>query len=155
MSQETLFAPLYTFLRNRCQFEVTSESISSGRVRFTGRVPLGAPTTTVWLSLVDAALEAAEGADWSVDISKQYFRRGGLYFTWRVILQSKELTKEGAFDIYQAWMQTYLSHNPESVQVTEAPLYGSALRNQGANGKGAVPIEEAVVGAQFRPRSAR
>jgi hypothetical protein len=75
-----------------------TENITETQVRFLMRVPKGPPTTR-WLSIIDRMIDlgdqqlATKAPEWTLDISKQYFRRPELRYGWRFIFQGKELAK--------------------------------------------------------------
>lgn len=92
---------LITICHERVHAELIegTENITDAQVRFLLRVPKG-PDTARWLSVIDHMLEigdqqkhVSKAPEFTLDISKQYFRRPGLKFGWRLIFQGKELEK--------------------------------------------------------------
>lgn len=91
-------APLLTVFQERASAEVIAgtEAFGETQVRFLVRIPKGPPTTR-WLSIIDRLLElgdqqlATKAPEWTLDISKQYFRRPDLRYGWRLIFQGKDL----------------------------------------------------------------
>ena len=89
---------LIAVFRERVGAEILegTENVTETQARFLLRIPKGPPTTG-WLSIVDRLLElgdqqlATKAPTWTIDVSKQYFRRPDLRYGWRLILQSKEL----------------------------------------------------------------
>ena len=101
------------------------------------------PSTTTWLSIADRLIElgdqqlATGKPAWTIDISKQYFRKPAFKYGWRVILQSAELSKifePLAMEIKAVKTQIF------AVEVQEVALYGSPNRSKTAGLLGHVPI---------------
>ena len=67
-------------------FEVVSHSGRETQARLLGRVPR--PMVPGWLIIVRHLLMQSGSQGWTVDISKQYFLRGGkVMYGWRLIFQ--------------------------------------------------------------------
>lgn len=137
---------LFTTLSKKAGFEVVNSSGSSNQLRFLGRVQ-GAENTARWLVVVEKLLTKASESSLNLDVSKQYFLRGGkLLYGWRVILQSADLPA----DIQV--LETIVRNAPSRVAVVsdEVPLNASPNRNVLRNGKGAQNTLSAVVGPGAR-----
>lgn len=123
-------------------WELLNESQTDRQLRFMLRVRPGVPTT-IWLSIVDRLLElgdqqlATGKPAWTIDISKQYFRKPTIKYGWRVILQGAELATH--FDALAAEIRAVQSQ-VFAVEVQEVKLHGSPNRSKTAGYMGHVPI---------------
>jgi hypothetical protein len=95
-----------------------------------------------WLKVMEQLLTAMDTHDWNVDLSKQYFMRGEkLLYGWRVIFQGEEVAQH-LDEIAKIVMSAPLAQK----QLDEVPLGASPDRNALRAGKGAQPLNKAVVG---------
>jgi len=129
-------------LATKAGFEAIEEQVSDTRIRFFGRVrPQNMPT---WLAVMRDILIASSQAQWTADLSRQYFLRGDkVFFGWRIIIQGPEV-------------QQHLNHVSQVVNSTQMPtsrhqldevaLHAPPNRNALRNGKGAQSSLRAVVG---------
>ena len=128
-------------LNQKSGFEAVSNKGTDKQLRLLGRVPNALLPT--WLQLIQRLLSAAETATWDLDVSKQYFLRGGkLVFGWRLIFQGEDLSTH--FSSVVA-----IINSVQRVQqvLDEVPLYSNPNRNSlSGTGKGAQPSGSAVVG---------
>lgn len=132
---------LYRALHQKVGFEVVRADVTDRQLRILGRIPEKGRMPT-WLETMQRLLARGHSARWDVDISKQYFLRGEkLLFGWRVILQA-----EGLASCLPDIVSTVASAPQVSRQLEEAPLHASPNRNVVKRGKGAQPIDRAVVG---------
>lgn len=122
---------LYAALADKTGAELLNEKVSDRQLRFMVRVRKG-PNTTMWLAVIDRLLELADSqtapAKWTIDISKQYFRRPDLKFGWRVILQGENLAQ-----YYEPLAREVLAVHPNNAgkELQEVPLHGSPNRKVG------------------------
>lgn len=136
---------LQPILLQRAGLETIEAASEQGRVRIFGRVRSNRMPT--WLMAVQGLLQASEhesssGAAWKVDISKQYFLRGGkLFFGWRIILQAQSLSES-----LPRIIEVIQRMQPLTVQSDVIPLNAREDRNALRNGRGAQPTDKAVVG---------
>ena len=122
-------------------FEAVSKNVTAKQVRLLGRVPQAVMSN--WLVAVDWLLAKGENAPWTIDISKQYFRRNGkLLFAWRIILQADDVSKHYG-DLGEA-----VRNSPKAkTTVEEYTLHGVGPdRNSVRGGKGVHGVLNAVVG---------
>lgn len=123
-------------------WELLNETHTEKQLRFMMRIKSG-PPTTIWLSIVDRLLElgdqqlATGKPAWTIDISKQYFRKPTFKYGWRIILQSAELPK--VFETLATEIKAVKSQ-VFAVEVQEVALYGSPNRSKTAGLLGHVPI---------------
>lgn len=135
---------LTRLLKLRGGFETVNANPSQGQVRLLGRVPkdhMGA-----WLLIVNELLVRGSGTSWSVDISKQYFRRDGkVMFAWRIILKAAD-----AAQAVSAVCEAISSAPRPRVSVDEFPLPGVKgdrnVAGPNSRGKGAQGSLNSVVG---------
>ena len=136
---------LYAALGSRAGFETVSETATDQQLRVIGRVSQqGMPN---WLIVIQQLLLNQEDAPWNVDISKQYFLRGGkVLYGWRLIFQGEEL------ESYLDQIIEIVHGSPHAKRtVDEVPLVGcSPDRNVPKRGKGAQGVLGAVVGPAAR-----
>lgn len=132
---------LQSTLLQRAGYEVVQATTKDNQVRFFGRVrPNLMPA---WLIIMRDLLAAAEGASWSIDLSRQYFLRGDkLFFGWRIILQGDGIQQH--MPSIAAVVQR--SASPPVRQADEVRLHAPQDRNALRNGRGAQPMGTAVVG---------
>lgn len=80
-------------LRMRGGFEMVNHQVGPTQVRMLGRVR--SQSMGSWLVVANHLLTISDGGPgWSVDISKQYFRRSGkMMYAWRLIFQSEQVTE--------------------------------------------------------------
>lgn len=116
--------------------ELLSETPTEKQLRFMMRVKKGQPTT-IWLDIVDHLIMlgdqqiATGNAAWTIDISKQYFRRPNLKFSWRVILQTRG---ESLKPFYAGLAQSIGNISQQATQaheITEVRLHGNPNRKSG------------------------
>lgn len=122
-------------------FEAVSKNVTAKQVRLLGRVPQAGMSN--WLVAVDWLLAKGENAPWTIDISKQYFRRNGkLLFAWRIILQAEDVSK------YYGDLGEAVRNSPKAkTTVEEYTLHGVGPdRNSVRGGKGVQGVLNAVVG---------
>lgn len=133
---------LVQIFRTRSGFEVVDHSATPKQVRLFGRVGKGAMKQ--WLLIVHRLLTLKDSADWSVDISKQYFLRSGqVMFGWRLIIQA-EVVEDHLADVVQG----VLGAPKLQAVVSEQPLVGTSIHRNtlSPGGKGAQSVISAVVG---------
>ena len=88
-------------LHAKAGFELIEHSVKTDQLRLIGRIPQDETRQNInnWLLVIDSFLNAVEeGAKWSVDISKQYFRKGPqgqrkVVYAHRVIIQCKDVAE--------------------------------------------------------------
>ena len=135
---------LLSKLQGRGGFDVVNNTATATQVRLMGRVPKAAMAG--WLILVQRLLMRADGAAWSVDISKQYFiRNGQVVFGWRLIFQGPQLESHlGNIE------QTIVNAPRARAFVDEQALAGARpdRNSPNAKGKGAQGVLKAAVGPQ-------
>jgi hypothetical protein len=142
---------LLKVLQERVSSEVIpgTETITDSQVRVLLRVPKG-PTTTRWLQIINRLLElgdeqvATKNPQWTIDISKQYFRRPDLKFGWRLIFQGKNMDKY--FPLLAKEVKTL---HIQAQQIEEVRLNGSPTRRVGGY-SGTVPVGPAALMAGVR-----
>jgi hypothetical protein len=130
-------------LFNARGFETVSKNVTAKQMRLLGRVPQA--NMSNWLVAMDYLLAKGETAAWTLDISKQYFRRNGrLLFAWRIILQSDDVAK------YYDDLGEAVRNSPKARATVETyTLHGAGPnRNSMRDGKGVQGALNAVVGAQ-------
>lgn len=126
-------AILYAALHTKAGAELLNETVTEKQIRFMVRVKRGQPTT-MWLSIVDHLImlgdqQIATGKpEWTIDISKQYFRRPDLKYGWRVILQSSHL-KSVCEELAQSIGSVRIQSQAQEIQ--EVALHGSPSRKSG------------------------
>jgi hypothetical protein len=141
---------LYAALHEKTGAELLNETEKPQQLRFMMRVKKGMPTT-MWLSIIDRLLQLGDeqlvankgsGVTWTIDISKQYFRRPELKYGWRVILQG-----EGLWDHLPILAEEVRKVTVEAaiVEIQEIPLHGSPNRSKTAGYMGTVPLGVAAV----------
>lgn len=114
-------------------YDVVSHNVLPSQLRILGRV--NNDRQGVWVATMDRILAQAEKqTDWSVDLSKTYFRRGGrIVFAWRIIVQGEDV-----LDNLGGLTMAVSTATPEPARVTEQALVGlRASRDRLVNGKGA------------------
>ncbi len=114
-------------------FEAVSKNITAKQLRLLGRVPQASMNN--WLVAMDWLLAKGESSSWTIDISKQYFRRNGkLLFAWRIILQATDDVTQHYADLGEA-----VRNSPKAkTTVEEYTLHGaSASRNSLSKARGA------------------
>ena len=154
------WAPLYAALSAK-GFQLVGETVGEKQLRLVGRVPqLQMPQ---WLKVLEA-LRPEDGAPnalpWSVDISKQYFKKGGkTKYAWRLILQGENLVAHiaGIIAVVSAVdaVSTPEQYAQVPFRVMEVPLYAAGMDRNDASrnrGKGAQPTLKAVVGQPQKER---
>jgi hypothetical protein len=123
-------------------WELLNEERTEKQLRFMMRVKRGQPTT-IWLGIVNRLLElgdqqrATGNPAWTIDISKQYFRKPDLKYGWRIILQGPDLPscfEMLANEIRKAQAEIM------AVEIQEVKLHGSPNRSKTAGLFGHVPI---------------
>lgn len=138
---------LYAAMHEKVGAEVVDESIKGKQLLISLRIKKGSPTT-MWLAIVEHLLVlasqelATHKPQWTIDISKHYFLKPDLKYTWRVIIKSDNL--ESHYEkLAKAILATKLQVTP--TEITEIPLYGNPNRRAGgltgtvAVGPAAVP----------------
>jgi len=128
-------------LRIRGGFELVTEHNDRNQLRLMGRVPRAA--VGGWLLIVRHLLLASDV--WSVDVSKQYFIKGGkLVFGWRVLFQFPE-----SF-LYDPIVSAINSAPKARIILEEQPLMGARsdrnVPNSQNNGRGAQSSLNATIG---------
>ena len=105
-------------LHTRFGFEVLQPTIGEKQIRALGRVH--AQHEDNWKVGMQHILSIAEGAEWSADISRQYFLRGGvLVYAWRVIFQGGDMAALAPHIL------ATLNNTPRArVELMEQPLPG-------------------------------
>lgn len=128
-------------LNRKAGLETVSNSSTPNQIRLIGRVPTQGIST--WLSIMERLLIRSESTKWKVDLSKQYFIRGGkLMYGWRIIFQSPEPIEEHLADI-----EGIISNTPAPIgESDEFHLYGNVNRTVLKRGKGAQGVLNPVVG---------
>ncbi len=126
---------LTTALYKRCGYQLINTKEALNQLRLAGRIlpdPLNRNLEN-WLILTGRLLDASTGKQWTIDISKHYFRKGGkTVFEWRIIVQGEDVAQ------YYDELQKYVSSSPQSsrVEMREMPLTGASKdRNNPAGGK--------------------
>lgn len=138
---------LVTILSSKVGFEVINDHDSPKQIRLFGRVRQ--PRMPGWLNVIRDLLLAAENNPWSIDISRQYFLRGKkLFFGWRVILQGQDIAQH----VTQVCKVIRAADVTTGKELDEVPLHASPDRNALRNGRGAQPMEKAVVGPMAKAR---
>lgn len=125
---------IFAALHEKMGAEIINQTSSEKQARFMLRIKKG-PNTTIWLSVIEHLLVLADTQlatgqpHWTIDVSKQYFRKDGeLKFGWRVILQGAQLQehfKSIANEIHAAKLTGPV------MEVQEVQLHGSATRRSG------------------------
>jgi hypothetical protein len=132
---------LYAALHEKVGAEVLNEAQKGKQLNFSLRIKKGA-STTLWLAVVERLLTLANeeltkaDPSWTLDISKQYFMKPDLKFSWRVILKSDampELCDALAKEVLAAKLQQQVT------EVQEVNLHGSPNRRSGGY-TGTVPV---------------
>jgi len=83
-------AELYRALKQRIGYEVVKEQVTNSQIRVIGRVPQ--QLTRNWIVVMHHLLLGENAAPWSLDVSKQYFLRGGqVVWGWRLIFQASSI----------------------------------------------------------------
>jgi hypothetical protein len=139
---------LYQILLQKVGYEVVVPTEEPGRLRLMGRIPADKEERNMgnWKLVMDRVLEAAFDRPWTVDISKNYFKKGKgqpVVFAWRIIFAHADIAQHYA-DIVNIIRTAPSSARTE---VTEMPLPGSSVhRNSTAGGKrgagvsGSIPV---------------
>jgi hypothetical protein len=141
-------AELFTALHRRAGFEMVAHTLAPTRLRILGRLPLDRQGMNMsnWKVLMERLLTASEqGRPWSVDLSKNYFKKGGrIVYAWRVIFQGDAIAMH-LTDIINVVKTSPGARIPEPEFVT---LHGLPPdRNNTAGGKaGAGPVGSVAVG---------
>ena len=127
-------------LRQKTGFEPVSEATTATQIRMVGRIPKN--KTGQWLRVMERLLVQADSSPWNVDLSKQYFVRGGkLLFGWRIIIQAEQPEQ------YIEQLVSIIRSTPTvQRQLDEVALHGNVDRSYLRGGKGAQPVFRAVVG---------
>lgn len=134
-------------LSNKAGFEVIRDNDGPNQIRLFGRVRQ--PRMPGWLNVIRDLLLAAEDEPWSIDISRQYFLRGKkLFFGWRLILQGQDISQH----VPQICKIVRAVDVSPGRELDEVPLHASPNRNALRNGRGAQPMEKAVVGPMAKVR---
>jgi len=137
---------LLRVLRMRSGFEAVNHQESANQLRVLGRVQKQG--VNGWLLVARQLLLASERSDWSLDVSKQYFLRGGkIMFGWRLILQGNLVAQR-----YEHVAQV-VANAPRARAIVEEQLLPGARAGVDRNapslenrGKGAQGSLKAVVG---------
>ncbi len=135
---------LVRMLQMRGGFEVVNHQAAPNQLRLLGRVRN--PSMDAWILVVNQLKSVEESAPWSIDISKQYFRRGGkLMFAWRVILQAENVEQ------CYAHVAQSVSNSPRArTIIEEQPLPGARSDRNAPSvanrGKGAQSALKSTVG---------
>lgn len=143
MSSGHLYAALHALAG--VQVIPGTETRTEVQLRFMVRIQPGAPTQR-WLGVVDQLLTAADAQlasgkpAWTVDISKQYFRRPHLKYGWRLIFQGQGLDPH-----LHALATSLRPIQVRSRELDEIPLYGSPSRSKTAGPMGTVALGPAAV----------
>jgi len=133
-------ALIYAALHEKVGAELLNETVKENQLRFMLRVKLGQSTTT-WLATIDHLImlgdrQLATGKpEWTIDVSKQYFRKPDLKYGWRIIIQEAELSK-----YYDMLAREIRSVQVQGYQIEEVKLHGSPNRSKTAGLLGHVPI---------------
>lgn len=138
---------LYAAMHERAGAELLNETATDKQLRFMVRVRKGINTTT-WLSIIDRLLElgdtqvASGSPAWTIDVSKQYFRKPGLKYGWRIILQGV-----GVYEHLNVLAEEVrkVVVTATAIEVQEIPLHGSPNRSKTAGLMGQVPIGPAAM----------
>jgi hypothetical protein len=129
-------------LQVRGGFETVNNTGTNTQLRILGRVPKDAMNG--WLIVVQRFLAASEKADWTVDVSKQYFLKNEkVVFGWRLIFQGDTVWDQ----IDELGKIVTNAPRPRAV-VDEQPLSGANPNRNvpSATGKGAQGVLKAAVG---------
>lgn len=135
---------LIQMLQMRGGFETVNHQESPNQLRLLGRVRK--PSVDGWLLVINQLKATEENVAWSIDISKQYFRRGGkLMFAWRLILQA-----EGVAQHYGHVAQS-VGNSPRARTIIEEQALPGARSDRNApsvasRGKGAQSALKSTVG---------
>lgn len=127
-------AVLYAALQTKTGAELLNEVVTERQLRFMMRVKKGQPTA-IWLNVIDHIIalgdkQVASGSPaWTIDISKQYFRRPELKYGWRIILQSSNI--KGTCLELAASIANVSQHAGQQHEITEVQLHGSPSRKSG------------------------
>lgn len=145
----TSVTDIHLALRQKVNFEVVANTEAPDRLRIMGRIPQDRDGRNLnnWILVMDRLLDAMETRPWTVDLSKNYFKKAPksrIVFAWRLIFQSDGLASHYA-DIVNL-IKT--APSTARAEITSMPLYGSnAGRNDTAGGKrGAGPAGTVAVG---------
>jgi hypothetical protein len=138
---------LKNILRSRGGFEAVEARATDTQIRLEGRVPPNAQSH--WL-ITSAVLmdRSEEGAGWSLDYSKHFFRRQlpsgrKSFFAHRLIFQAESI-ESVVGDIIQTIQR---APQPSRVELQEFPLTGAGShRQQSHNGRGAFSVDKAPLG---------
>jgi|SRR5688572_7577281 len=126
-------AILHAALHQKTGAELLDEKATEKQLRFMVRVKRG-QSTTLWLAVIDHLLalgdqQLSSGSPaWTIDISKQYFRRPELKYGWRIILQSSNL--KAVCEQLASAVET-LRPSMQNVMLEEVPLHGNPNRKGG------------------------
>jgi hypothetical protein len=83
---------LIKVLHQRLGYETVKPTVSANQIRLAGRV--GTAHMRNWVVAAAHLLQVAEGATWSLDLSKHYFLRAGqMVYTWRLIFQAENVAQ--------------------------------------------------------------
>lgn len=130
---------LIRVLHMRAGYEVVNHNSDTRQVRFIGRVPQD--LVPAWRIIIRQLLLRSEATTWSIDVSKQYFLRGGkLMYGWRLIIQAPDIS------VALPEVAQTITGAPRPRQVVEEqPLVGRVDPKPGSF-KGAAPAGKGVVG---------
>ena len=133
----------YEALRLKVSAEVLNETATETQVRFILRVPRGVQTTR-WLDVCRSLLQLERNAQWSMDLSRNYFLmpqdQEDMRYRWRVIIQGLNLSQYDA--AIAARIREVRFHS--RTQIDEVPLHGNPNRSRTAGPIGSVPIGPAA-----------
>ena len=134
---------LYVALNQAVRFQVVQETPRKSQISIIGRVPKQGMDT--WLFIIHHLILVTDSSPWSIDISKQYFNRGGkLMWGWRLIIQSGG----GDFETEVRDVINQIGASPKARPILqEQPLPGGGRHSQGLQrGKGAQSVLNPIVG---------
>lgn len=134
-------AELVNILKMRGGFDLVNHQADEKQIRMLGRVPKQMMNS--WLVVVHHMLSVSEKSAWNIDVSKQYFLRGGrVIFAWRLIIQADDVESK------LEHICNAITNAPRAKHIIEEqPLVGARPdRNSPQHGKGAQGVLGAVVG---------
>lgn len=126
---ENLLPLLYQHLHQRTGFEVVNQTVGENQIRIIHRISKEGMEN--WLAVMDALFDAEAVSPWSIDLSKQYFKRGRVVYGWRFILQAPNVV-EHLPSVIEAVQKAPMASHP----VSEQPLVGAGLSRRGVNAVG-------------------
>lgn len=130
---------LFGILQQRVGFDIVTKNVTDTQIRVMGRIQQH--NIPSWLLVMEKLLTSA-GGGWNIDISKQYLMRGQkLLYGWRIIIQGDNLGKQ-----IDSICAAIASTPQVRRQLDEVALVAGPNRNSLRMGKGAQPVDKAIVG---------